>query len=84
MDKYNITMALSIIALLVSTATIAVLLQNEYEVFSEYDLNDDGKVNEADLEIVRDSFGTDNLEFDFNDDGKVNVLDLIIVRNNLD
>jgi hypothetical protein len=46
------------------------------------DANDDNVVNTKDMEIVKDSFGTDNPNADFNGDKVVNALDSDLLRRN--
>lgn len=78
--KNNINLVISIIALLISSSILIILVQRNQE-FSIYDVNLDGKVDNADLGLVRDNIGTSNLQYDVNHDGKVNILDLTAIRN---
>jgi hypothetical protein len=53
---------------------------------SEYDLNNDGFVNDQDFEIFMDSFGVfceSSCESDFNQDGVIDVLDLGLFLENM-
>ena len=49
-----------------------------------YDVNRDGRVDNADAELVAYALGTDNLDYDVNSDGDVNFDDLLLVFNNRD
>ena len=51
---------------------------------SPYDVNEDGRVDNADAELVADALGTDNLDYDVNSDGDVNFDDLLLVFDNRD
>ena len=54
------------------------------ETHSPYDVNDDGRVDNADAKLVAYALGTDNLDYDVNADGKVNFSDLLLVFENRD
>ena len=49
-----------------------------------YDVNSDGRVDNADAELVAYALGTDNLDYDVNSDGEVNFSDLLLVFDNRD
>ena len=51
---------------------------------SPYDVNSDGRVDNADAELVAYTLGTDNLDYDVNSDGEVNFDDLLLVFENRD
>ena len=51
---------------------------------SPYDVNDDGRVDNADARLVAYALGTDNLDYDVNGDDKVNFRDLLLVFDNRD
>ncbi len=86
MNIYKTSIVLSIIALVLSSSAIVFILQNNEPEpnFSVYDVNLDGHIDDADISLIRENIGTENLQYDVNQDNKVNILDLIIVRNNLD
>lgn len=47
------------------------------------DLNRDGVVNQADLDILIKHYGTKNRRADLNKDGKVNIFDLSILLSQI-
>ena len=51
-------------------------------LFSIYDVNRDGSVDQLDLTRAQRWYGTDNADCDINDDGEVNVADMILILNN--
>ena len=51
-------------------------------LFSIYDVNHDGSVDQLDLTRAQRWYGTDNADCDINDDGEVNVADMILILNN--
>ena len=51
---------------------------------SPYDVNSDGRVDNADARLVAYALGTDNLDYDVNSDGEVNFDDLLLVFDNRD
>ena len=51
---------------------------------ASYDVNEDGRVDNADAELVAYALGTDNLDYDVNSDGDVNFDDLLLVFDNRD
>ena len=56
----------------------------ETQTHAPYDVNKDGRVDNADAELVAYALGTDNLDYDVNSDGDVNFDDLLLVFNNRD
>ena len=44
-----------------------------------WDVNQDGVVDKADLDIISNNFGSKNASSDVNSDGIVNILDLVLV-----
>ena len=54
------------------------------QIHSPYDVNEDGRVDNADAELVAYALGTDNLDYDVNSDGDVNFDDLLLVFDNRD
>ena len=57
------------------------------ELPTNWDVNEDGKVNILDLTLVASNFNADapaNPRVDVNRDGNVNILDLVLVAQNLD
>ena len=70
---------------------LAVTARSGYIVATElptnWDINEDGKVNILDLTLVASSFNADvlaNPRVDVNRDGQVNILDLVLVAQSLD
>jgi sulfatase modifying factor 1 len=53
--------------------------QNVYSAAGPWDINQDGVVDKADLDIVIENFGSKNASADVNGDGIVNILDLVLV-----
>ena len=51
---------------------------------ASYDVNKDGRVDNADAELVAYALGTDNLDYDVNSDGDLNFDDLLLVFDNRD
>ena len=51
---------------------------------AKYDVNNDGKVDNADAALVAGAMNTGDAKFDVNDDGAVNFLDLLLVFDNRD
>jgi formylglycine-generating enzyme required for sulfatase activity len=60
-----------IISLLQSIATAVEL--------HSWDVNQDGVVDKADLDVISNNFGSKNASADVNSDGIVNILDLVLV-----
>ncbi len=60
---------------------------NDIELFTTHapdfgDTNDDGQIDQLDLDNVKNNLGTNNIQGDANHDGTVNLQDLFAVRNN--
>ena len=71
------TNRIAIVVLLSVSALFA--SQNVYSATGPWDVNYDGVVDKADLDIVSKNFGSKNASADVNGDGIVNILDLVLV-----
>ena len=59
-------------------------IETTTKTHSPYDVNSDGRVDNADARLVAYALGTDNLDYDVNSDGEVNFDDLLLVFDNRD
>ena len=52
-----------------------------------YDLNGDGKISTADIQIIinemKKADGTQNMSFDLNGDGKISIADIQVIINEM-
>ncbi|WP_286906502.1 SH3 domain-containing protein [Clostridium sp. UBA1652] len=69
-------LSLSIFATIISYQVNAV----EYNP----DINEDGIINNMDLDILTDNYGSNNIKFDLNRDGIVDIYDVTIIAKNID
>ena len=67
-----------------TTPTTTTTTPTTTTVKSKYDVNGDGKVDNADAALVAGAMGTSTAAYDVNGDGTVNFLDLLLVFDNRD